>query len=96
MQIPHRGSYLHGSYTNAGLKPDAEKVRAPHDLDHLRRFIGMVKYLLKFDYSLTTKCEPLNKLTWKDQVFQLAEVQLRAFEDMKPIANTLVLTYDNL
>ena len=62
--------------TNAGLKSDEEKVQAipefpaSHDLHHLRRFIEMVKYLSKFDHSLTTECEPLNRLTWKDQVFQ--------------------------
>ena len=45
--------------TNAGLKPDEEKVRAitefpaSHELHHLRRFIGMVKYLSKFDNLLT-------------------------------------------
>ena len=63
MQISHRGSYLHGSYmlTNVGLKPDEEKMWATtefpvsHDLHHLRRFIGMVKYLSKFDHSLMTK-----------------------------------------
>ena len=76
MQIPHRGSHLHGSYTNTGLKPDKEKIRAiiefpvPRDLHNLRRFIGMVKYLSKFDHTLTTKCEPLNRLTQKDQIFQ--------------------------
>ena len=103
MQIPHRGSHLHGSYTNTGLKPDEEKIRAiiefpaPRDLHNLRRFIGMVKYLSKFDHSLTTKCEPLNRLTRKDQIFQWAEVQQRAFEDIKKaIANTPILAYYDL
>ena len=89
--------------TNAGLKPDEEKVQAitefpaPHDLHHQRRFIGMVKYLSKFDHLLMTKCEPLKRLTRKDQVFQWAEVQQRAFEDIKKaIANTPVLTYNTL
>ena len=57
----------------------------------------MVKYLSKFDHLLTTKCEPLNSLTRKDQVFQWAEVQQRTFEDIKKaIANTLVLAYNGL
>ena len=52
---------------------------------------------MKFDHSLTTKCEPLNRLTRKDQVFQWAEVQQRTSEDIKKaIANTPVLTYYNL
>ena len=61
--------------TNAGLKPDEEKVReipefqVPHGLHHLKRFIGMVKYLPKFYHSLTTKCEPWYRLTRKDLVF---------------------------
>ena len=68
--------YMGHTLTNAGLKPDKEKVRAitefpaPHDLHHLKHFIGIVKYLSKFDHF-----EPLNKLTWKDQVFQCPEVQ---------------------
>ena len=72
MQIPYRESYL---LTDADLKPDEEKVQtitespASYDLHHLRRFIGMVKYLSKLDHSLTTKSEPLNRLTQKDQVF---------------------------
>ena len=44
--------------TNAGLKPDEEKeFPALHDLHNLRRFIGMIKYLSKFEHSVTTKCE---------------------------------------
>ena len=86
--------------TNTGLKPDEGKVwaviefPAPHDLHHLRCFIGMVKYLLKFDHLLMTNCEPLRQ---KDQVFQWEKMQQRAFEDLKKaIANTPVLTYYNL
>ena len=80
-----------------------EKIRviiefpAPPDLHNLRRFIGMVKYLSKFDHSLTTKCEPLNRLTRNDQIFQWAEVQQREFEDIKKaIANTPILAYYDL
>ena len=78
--------YMCYTMTNADLKLK-EKVWAitefpgPHDLHHLRYFIGIVKYLSKFDQSLTTKCEPLNRLTWKDQAFQQVEVQQRVFED---------------
>ena len=93
-------TYMGHTLTNTGLKPDEEKIRAiiefpaPRDLHNLRRFKGMVKYLLKFDHSLTTKCEPLNRLTRKDQIFQWAEVQQRAFEDIKKaIANTPILAY---
>ena len=65
MPIPHGRSYLHGSYTVTNAKPNesAANHRIPstsNDLHHLRRFIGMVKYLSKFDHSLRTKCEPLN------------------------------------
>ena len=71
----YKCKFMGHTLTNAGLKPDEEKMRAitefpaSHNLHHLRRFIGMIKYLSKFDHSLTTKCEPLNKLTWKDQVY---------------------------
>ena len=96
-------TYMGHRLTNTGLKPDEEKVRAitefsaPRDLHHLKRFLGMVKYLLKFHHSLTTKCEPLNWLTQKDQVFQWVKVQQRVFEDIKKaIANTPVLAYNDL
>ena len=68
-------TYMGHTLTYVDLKPDEEKVQAitefpaPHDLHHLRLFIRMVKYLSKFDHSLMTKCEPLNRLTWNDQVF---------------------------
>ena len=96
-------TYMGHTPTNAGLKPNEEKVQAitefpaSHDLHHLRHFIGMVKYLSKFDHSQTTKCEPYDRLTQKDQGFQWVEVQQRAFEDIKKaIANTFVLTYYHL
>ena len=96
-------TYMGHTLTNTSLKPDKEKIRAiiefpaPRDLHNLRRFIGMVKYLSKFDHTLTTKCEPLNRLTRKDQIFQWAEVQQRAFEDIKKaIANTPILAYYDL
>ena len=57
----------------------------------------MVKYLSKFDHSLTTNCKLLNRLKRKDQVFQWTEVQQRAFKDIKKaIANTSVLAYYDL
>ena len=96
-------TYMGHTLTNAVLKLDEEKVRAiidfpaSHDLHYLRRFIGMAKYLSKFDYSLTTKCEPLNRLTRKDQIFKCAEVQQRAFEEItKVMANAPILTYYDL
>ena len=93
-------SYMGHLLTNSGLKPNSEKVRAivefpiPCDLYHLRRFLGMVKYLSRFDHTLTTKCEPLNRLTRKNQLFQWAEVQQKAFDDIKKaIINTPALSY---
>ena len=71
--------------------------QSQNGLNHLRRFIEMVKYLSKFDHSLMTKCEPLNWLTQKDPVFQWAEMQQRVFKDIKKtIANTPVLTHYDL
>ena len=96
-------TYMGHTLTNTGLKPDEEKIQAIiefpalRDLHNLRRFIGMVKYLSKFDHTLTTKCEPLNRLTRKDQIFEWAEVQQRAFEDIKKaIGNTPILAYKDL
>ena len=70
--------------TNHGVQPDLEKGRAiaespvPHDIYHLQRFLGMVKYLSKFDHTLATKCEPLYRLTHKNKLFQWTEIQQKA------------------
>ena len=103
MFLTEEVTYMDHTQTNIGLKPDEEKMRvitefpAPHDLHHQKCFIGMVKYFSKFDHLLTTKCETFNRLTWKDQVFQWAVVQQRAFKDIKKaIANMSVLTYFDL
>lgn len=34
---------------------------------------------------MMTECKPLNRLTWKDQAFQLDEVQQRVFLDIKKV-----------
>lgn len=34
---------------------------------------------------MMTQCKPLNRLTWKDQAFQIDEVQQRGFLDIKKV-----------
>ena len=95
-------TYMSHTLTNADLKPGEEKVRAitkfpaSHDLHHLKPFIGMVKYFSRFDNSQTTKCEPLNWLTRKNQVFQWAEEQQRAFEDKEIYCKHIFLNLPRL
>lgn len=70
-QVTYMGHIL----SEDGVKVDPEKVRAikeypvPQDMYHLQRFLGMVKYLSKFDSRLSSTCEPLYTLTRKGQPF---------------------------
>ena len=92
--------YMGHILSSEGLKADPEKIDAilnfpiPHDLYHLQRFLGMVKYLGKFSHTLSTICEPLYRLTHKNQLYQWAPVQQEAFDKVKKIiADVPVLAY---
>ena len=90
MQIPH--NWLTQAWSRWRKSVSNHRIPATHDLHHLRCFKRIVKYLSKFDHLLMTKCEPLNISTWKDKIFQWAEVQQSIWrhKKKKPIANTPV------
>ena len=59
--------------TKEGLEPDPAKVKAilsmkkPDDVAAVQRLMGMVKYLSKFPSGLSQICEPIRRLTHKDE-----------------------------
>ena len=86
---------FHGHlFTSEGLKPSQNKVKAVNECDppksreELISFLQMMAYLSRFISNFSSKCEPLRKLTKKDQKFQWKEEQQRAFEDLKTAITT--------
>ncbi|KAI4881647.1 hypothetical protein NFI96_006235, partial [Prochilodus magdalenae] len=68
----------------AGVRADPDKVRAvtdmeePEDVSGVRRFLGMVNHLGKYE-----KTQPLRDLLKKQNTFQRGHQQQRAFNDIK-------------
>ncbi|KAK3702062.1 hypothetical protein QZH41_004210 [Actinostola sp. cb2023] len=75
--------------TKEGLKLDPNKVNAimnmmrPEDVPAVQRLIGMVNYLSKFLSDLSQMCEPIRKLTHKDEPWNWTEKQEQAFQNIK-------------
>ncbi|KAK3746315.1 hypothetical protein QZH41_006887 [Actinostola sp. cb2023] len=86
--------------TKEGLKLDPNKVNAimnmmrPEDVPVVHRLIGMVKYLSKFLSDLSQMCEPIRKLTHKDEPWNWTEKQEQAFQNIKEaVASAPILKY---
>ncbi|KAJ8025716.1 hypothetical protein HOLleu_33348 [Holothuria leucospilota] len=66
----------------------------PKDMSGVQRFVGMVKYLVKFLPELSNKSEPLRRLTHKDTDRNWGSEQDAASEDVKAsVISTPVLKY---
>ena len=67
--------YMGHILSQRGLSPDPDKIKAltdmpkPTNVQGIQRLIGMVTYLAKFLLQLSTVCEPLRRLTYKDAEF---------------------------
>ena len=81
--------YMGHILSQRGLSPDPDKIKAltdmpkPTDVQGIQRLIGMVTYLAKFLPQLSTVCEPLRRLTYKDAKFVWTEIHDDAFAKMK-------------
>ena len=81
--------YMGHVISKEGLSADPEKVKAivnmpaPTDVNGVRRFLGMIKYLSRFSKNLSELCEPLNNLLRKDVAFMWSPLQEKAFEKIK-------------
>ena len=73
----------------AGVKPDPEKIAAitnmekPTDVKGVQRCLGMANYLTKFLENLSDVCEPIRKLTHKENVWNWTFEQDEAFKKLK-------------
>ena len=69
-------------------------MEKPTDVSGLQRLIGMVKYLGKYQNSLSDICEPLRRLTHKNAVWNWAKEHDKAFQDTKnAVTKTPVLKF---
>ena len=72
-----------------GIKPDPDKtkaivnMKAPTDVQELRRFLGMVNQLDKFSRKLAELSEPLRQLLRKNQTWQWTPLQDQSFNAIK-------------
>jgi len=96
-------AYMGHILSSEGLSPDPQKVKAvqqmprPTDVQGIQRLIGVVTYLAKFVPQLSTVCEPLRRLTFKDVQFDWMEQQEKAFQEIKRLLTAApVLRYYDL
>ena len=89
--------------TSGGLRPDPEKVRAmkdirkPSNVEDLRIFLGIVKYLAKFIKNMSDVTAPLRVLLEKTAVWHWFEEQEKAWQEIKKIlCEAPVLAYYDL
>jgi hypothetical protein len=83
-----------------GLSVDPEKVsaitkmKAPQNIDELRRFLDMVNYVMKFMPNLAGVLYPLHNLLKKDVEWNWSSAQQEAFDKVKLlITKTPVLAF---
>ncbi|CAB3995435.1 Retrovirus-related Pol poly from transposon 297 [Paramuricea clavata] len=89
-------------FTQEGLKPSFEKVRAvkeckaPKSKEAVRSFLGMTSYLSKFIPRYSSLTAPLRKLTHKDVKFNWGPREDQAFVEIKEsITSERTMVYIN-
>ena len=81
--------------TKEGLRPDPAKLKAilsmkkPGDIAAVRRMMGMVKYLSKFLGDLSQICEPIRRVTHKDESWFWTKEQDVALDKIKEAVTRL-------
>lgn len=85
-----KGITFHGQkITSEGVKADDEKIKAiidihsPTDICCVKRFCGVVQYMVKFLPSLSTTLEPLRTLTRKGTPWAWTKKCEKAITDVK-------------
>ena len=87
-------------FTDKGLKPTPDKVRAvseseaPQSKEGVRSFLGMIGYLSKFIPRYSSLTAPLRELTHKDTKFHWGDKEIEAFNKLKAsITNDDTIAY---
>ena len=95
-------TYLGFKINQDGLVVDADKVRPifeyprPRNLRQLQRFIRATSWYRRFITDYAKMCEPLTRLTKKDQPYYWSEAQKGAFVALKnALISLTVLAYPN-
>jgi len=93
-------NYLGHQITEAGVRPDPEKVAAieqfptPTTVKQLKTFCGMISYYRRFVPNCSWIASPLYKLLKKDAKFVWTEAQENAFQRLKSkLINRPILQY---
>ena len=91
---------FHGHlFTERGVKPSPSKVEAvckcepPKSKEELISFVQMMTYLSRYISNFSRRCEPLRRLTRKDEKFMWNPEQQLTFEDLEeaiPTASILI------
>ena len=86
---------FHGHvFTKDGLKPSPNKVKTvrecspPKSKEELVSFLQMMAYLSGYISNFSSRCEPLRRLTKREQKFEWGQEQQAAFEDLKKAITT--------
>lgn len=79
-----------GQFISEGIsKPDKEKTEAiyemeePKNVSEVRRFLGMVNYMMKYVPNLSDKTQPIRELLIKKNQFMWGQPQKEAFQKLK-------------
>lgn len=81
--------YLGHIIENGKVKPDPERIKAiinlpqPSNISELRRFLGMINYIMKFVPNLAEKTKNLRDLLNKNSEWIWAAPQIQCFENLK-------------
>ena len=83
-----------------GISPDPVKVKAvqeakpPQNVAEVRSLLGMLNYSSRFIPDYATLCEPLRRLTRKDEIWEWSQRQEEAFQKLKKsITSEPVMAY---
>lgn len=98
-EVTHQGHV----FSPQGVRADPKKVQAivdfptPHNVDDVRRFLGIVNYVGKFVPNLSEKTEPLRILLNQKVEWHWDEAQERAMTELKQsVVTAPVLRYYSL
>ena len=89
-------TYLSGTISADGLKPDQRKVEAiqnmekPANKTDLQRFLGMINYLARYvpDLSTRTLTMPLRKLVDQNVLWMWSNEQEQAWNELKELVSS--------
>lgn len=89
--------FLGHKFSNNGLSPDSDKIKAIHELkipqdkQSLQKFLGMINYVGRFVPNLATLNSPLRDLLRKNVDFKWNQEHTKAFNELKEKITLILL-----